>query len=75
MTELKKYHDIIDELKCCVIVPSYNNDRTLESVLNKIKIYTTNIIVVNDGSTDNTRDILSRLIDLEILHFYSNQFK
>jgi glycosyltransferase involved in cell wall biosynthesis len=75
MTELKKYHDIIDELKCCVIVPSYNNDRTLESVLNKIKIYTSNIIVVNDGSTDDTRNILNGFTDLKIIHFDSNQGK
>lgn len=45
-------------LKCCVIVPTYNNQKTLKRVISGVLEYTNDVIVVNDGSTDNTTDIL-----------------
>lgn len=65
----------MDEIKCCVIVPTYNNDRTLESVIDNIKVYTSNIIIVNDGSTDATRTILTKYTDMKAIHFEVNQGK
>jgi len=47
-----------NELNCCIIVPTYNNDHALESVINGILGYTDHLIVVNDGSTDRTAEIL-----------------
>lgn len=49
-----------DALGVCVLVPTYNNAKTLTSVLDALLEYTTRIIVVNDGSTDSTPEILSR---------------
>lgn len=49
-----------DALKCCVLVPTYNNEKTLAEVLSGLLEYTTNIIVINDGSTDSTSDIISK---------------
>ena len=40
------------QLKCCVIIPTYNNHKTLSRVLDGVLEHTQNIIVVNDGSTD-----------------------
>ena len=48
----------MEELRLCVIVPTYNNQKTLGSVINDILKLTSNIIVVNDGSTDCTAEIL-----------------
>lgn len=48
-----------NELNCCVIVPTYNNATVIGEVINKLKKYTQNIIVVNDGSTDNTISVLA----------------
>ena len=48
----------MDALRICIVVPTYNNQNTLSDVLNDILQYTSNIIVVNDGSTDDTDDIL-----------------
>ena len=45
-------------LHLCVVVPTYNNQNTLCGVINDILKYTSNVIVVNDGSTDNTAEIL-----------------
>ena len=42
----------------CVIVPTFNNEKTLSKVISEIINITPNIIVVNDGSTDNTNQIL-----------------
>ncbi|MFH1160353.1 MAG: glycosyltransferase family 2 protein, partial [bacterium] len=47
------------ELGCCVIIPTYNNAGTLEKVIRDVLEYTDSIIVVNDGSTDTTSEILS----------------
>ncbi len=48
-----------EKLNCCVIVPTYNNAQTLAAFLKDLKLYTSNILVVNDGCTDGTAEILS----------------
>src|SRR6056297_3650309 len=66
----------ISEHKCCVLCPTYNNASTLEETINKIEQYTNNIIIINDGSTDNTSKILeSRFKHLTIIHFANNKGK
>lgn len=50
---------VIDDTKLCVIVPTYNNHKTVIEVVRGIMPYTHNIIVVNDGSTDNTLQLLN----------------
>lgn len=48
-----------DKYRCCVIIPTYNNDKTLQKVVNDVLSYTSNVIVVNDGSSDSTPEILA----------------
>jgi glycosyltransferase involved in cell wall biosynthesis len=50
--------ETMDQYKVCVIIPTYNNHRTLKRVLDSVLQYTGNVIVVNDGSTDSTTQIL-----------------
>jgi glycosyltransferase involved in cell wall biosynthesis len=69
------YKTIIDKHGICVIVPTYNNAVTLEDVLTRILNFTSNIIIVNDGSTDSTSDILKKFKDLEQIHIPKNQGK
>lgn len=45
-------------LKVCVLVPTYNNAGTLRSVVSDILDYSDSVIVINDGSTDDTAEIL-----------------
>ena len=47
---------ILDRL--CVIIPTYNNEKTLLDVVARTYNYSKNIIVVNDGSTDSTLELL-----------------
>lgn len=46
------------DLKCCVLIPTYNNEKTLEKIIRDTLEFTDKIIVVNDGATDSTREIL-----------------
>ena len=56
----------------CVIVPTYNNHKTLRRVLDSVLLQTPEIIVVNDGSTDSTREILSDYPQITQVHFPKN---
>ena len=44
--------------KICVIIPTFNNVQTLSQVIDSVLEYISAIIVVNDGSTDGTLEIL-----------------
>ncbi|MCU4173555.1 DUF2062 domain-containing protein [Carboxylicivirga sp. N1Y90] len=64
-----------NKLKCCVIIPTYNNEQTLLEVINDVKKYTANVIVVNDGSTDSTTAIISNIEWVEIVNYEPNRGK
>ncbi len=59
-------------LRYCVIVPTYNNHKTLRRVLDSVLLQTGDLIVVNDGATDATREILSDYPHIEQIHFQRN---
>lgn len=69
---MMKPADRFSAKKVCVVVPTYNNAPTLPSVLSGILKQTSHVIVVNDGSTDNTEKILSRFSGLEIAAYPKN---
>ncbi|HNS11581.1 MAG TPA: DUF2062 domain-containing protein [Bacteroidia bacterium] len=50
----------LKELKICVIIPTYNNSGTLAKVIEDVSGYCHDIIIVNDGSTDRTEDIIQK---------------
>lgn len=56
-------------------MPTYNNELTLAGVLNSILEYTDRIIVVDDGSTDTTPEILDAYPELELIRFRNNKGK
>ncbi|CAM3260967.1 DUF2062 domain-containing protein [Aequorivita lipolytica] len=62
-------------LKCCVIIPTYNNYKTLQQVIEGVLVYTENVIVVNDGSTDSTAEILVRFPQIQQIHLSKNKGK
>lgn len=71
MTVNTQHKDRFNELNACVLIPTYNNGKTLNQVIDSVFSYTDNVIVVNDGSTDNTHKILEGYGD--ILHVISYQ--
>ncbi len=50
----------LTDIKGCIIIATYNNQKTLKHVIDGVLKYSngTDVIVVNDGSTDNTSNIL-----------------
>jgi glycosyltransferase involved in cell wall biosynthesis len=70
-----KYKEIFEQKQCCVIIPTYNNEKTLASVISGVLDYTANVIVVNDGSTDSTSQILSTFKNIELVSYQKNKGK
>lgn len=58
----------------CVILPTYNNSGTLADVVERTLKVCPDVIVVNDGSTDNTQAILCGL-DVTVLNHDRNRGK
>lgn len=67
--------DTMKELKCAVLIPTYNNDRTITSVIDDVKLYCVDIIVVNDGSTDRTKQLLEQRSDVTLISYDINRGK
>ena len=65
----------MNRLKVCVIIPTYNNHKTVERVLKGVLERTENVIVVNDGSTDSTAEILSNYKTITQIHLPKNKGK
>jgi len=59
-------HQRLEALHLCVVVPTYNNERTLPTLLNNILHHINAIpsaplapiLIINDGSTDKTSELL-----------------
>jgi len=64
--------ELLNSTNFCVIVPTYNNHKTLKKVLDSILDFTSNIIIVNDGSTDTTNEILKQYSELTQIHHPKN---
>lgn len=66
----------LKQINYCVVIPTYNNEKTLGNVISSVLKYTSNIIVVNDGSNDGTENILESFKDqIEIITFHKNRGK
>jgi glycosyltransferase involved in cell wall biosynthesis len=65
-------HDLLNSTSFCVIVPTYNNHKTLKKVLDSVLDFTSNVIIVNDGSTDSTQEILKSYSELTQIHHPKN---
>jgi glycosyltransferase involved in cell wall biosynthesis len=74
-SEIENIKEVLKQRKICVIVPTYNNDKTIIRVLDKIAKYAYDIIVVNDGSTDNTKELLSNYKTTNIITLNHNRNK
>jgi len=58
--------------RVCVLIPTYNNEQTLSKVITDVLQYTENVIVVNDGSTDATTEILNNFSSIEKVSYRDN---
>ncbi len=62
----------VDDKKVCVIIPTYNNAATLAGVITDVSAYTKEIIVVNDGSADETVELLKNFPAVPFISYTKN---
>jgi glycosyltransferase involved in cell wall biosynthesis len=76
MIAKQEYDGQFKRLRCCVLIPTYNNATTIKAVLDNVLDYTTDVCVVNDGSTDNTLQLLKEYGDaIKLFSYDTNKGK
>ena len=67
---------MLDKSKICVIIPCYNNEKTVADVASSVVQYSDNVIVVLDGCTDNSTQSLQKISNkITILSYFPNKGK
>lgn len=65
--------------KLSVVIPAYNEAGTIEEIVRRVKAAATDmekeIIVVDDGSTDGTRELLARMEEIVVVLHAANRGK
>ncbi len=72
MNVAEVYREKIGLHRGCIIIPTYNNAKTLGNIIADVSSYTHNIIVVNDGSTDETSQVLSLYPFIQVIEYKKN---
>jgi len=63
------------DFKLSVVIPVYNEERTLEEIVGRVRAVDIDkeIIIVDDGSTDGSREIEARLAELPEVRVYYHE--
>lgn len=64
-----------EKFHACVIIPTYNNETTLGAVIKDVATFCNDIIVVNDGSTDNTKSVIEAFSFVQVISYDKNAGK
>src|SRR5690554_1431561 len=66
-----------ETFKYCVLIPTYNNHKTLQRVVDGVleEMPAEQVIIVNDGSTDTTAAILQNYSNVHQVHHPKNKGK
>lgn len=67
--------ELLHARSICVIIPVYNNVNSIDEVINNVRLYCSDIIVVNDGSTDGTTEKLDQRNDIIQIKYLPNRGK
>ncbi|MFH0965113.1 MAG: glycosyltransferase family 2 protein [Planctomycetota bacterium] len=59
-------------MRALVVIPVYNEEKTIASILARTRPYAPEILIVDDGSTDDTWEALTRLPNVAILRHRVN---
>jgi glycosyltransferase involved in cell wall biosynthesis len=70
-----KMQDWFEAKKVCVLIPTFNNAATLATLVRDVLGFTNQIIIVNDGSTDNTASLLKEFEELTVVEYQQNKGK
>lgn len=59
----------------CAVIPTYNNARTLADIVRRTLAVCPHVIVVNDGSTDGTMEVLKAIEGVKVISYARNRGK
>jgi len=62
-------------LRCAIIIPVYNHGTQVRRVVEKCLQFRLPVVVVDDGSTDSTPDVLASLSGITVIRHKKNQGK
>src|SRR4051794_31105605 len=54
-------------MRVLTAIPVYNEARHVEKVLDEVRRYSSDILVINDGSTDGPAELLARLDGIRVV--------
>ena len=60
-------------MRVLIAIPVYNERKYVDSVLERVKSFHPDILVIDDGSTDGTQDILAARRDIQLITHKPNQ--
>ena len=60
-------------MRTLIAIPVFNERKTVNQVLDKVKEYCPDIVVIDDGSTDGTQKILQARFDVQLIQHHPNQ--
>jgi len=72
MISINNVSERFRKTQTCVIIPTFNNAKTLAGVIDDVMRFTDQVIVVNDGSTDETLTVLANYPKLQLLSYNNN---
>ena len=75
MQALSANKETLRERGICVVIPTYNNAGTIADVVHRALEQCLDVIVVSDGSTDGTLDILQGIEGITIVAYEKNSGK
>ncbi|MBO7069476.1 MAG: glycosyltransferase [Bacteroidaceae bacterium] len=75
MTKGTDTAELLHGRKICVVIPTYNNAGTISDVVTRTQTQCRDVIVVNDGSTDGTGELLKKTDGITLIENHKNQGK
>ncbi len=73
--EIKELKDTLRARGICVVIPTYNNEGSIQQVVSDTMAYCDDVIVVSDGSTDRTTSILQQMEGFTLVSYPENKGK
>ena len=65
----------LKKLNCLVVIPTYNNAGTICQVVQSVRVFAEDILIVNDGSTDQTKELIAQEEGIETVSYVPNRGK
>lgn len=68
-------NSISNQNKICAVIPFYNEEKTISDIITRTLKFVDTVIAIDDGSTDNSYDIISAIKNVVLLKHKKNEGK